>query len=137
VAVFNAAGQVLLVQRGRPPRAGQWGLPGGLLDLGERLTAAAAREVREETGIEIAVGELVAAYEPLVRDAEGRIEYHYVVLDYWASYVAGDPHAADDAAAVVWVALTELGEYAVSRETDAVIRQAHQAWAAAPRAPTA
>ena len=137
VAVFSAEGQVLLVQRGRPPRVGQWSLPGGLIDLGERLTAAAAREVREETGVEIAVGELVAAFEPILRDAAARVEYHYVVLDYWATYLAGDPRPGDDAAAVAWVALTELAAYGVSHDTDAVIRQAHQSWAAALRAPSA
>ena len=137
VAVFNPAGQVLLVQRGRPPGAGRWGLPGGLVELGERLVDAAVREVREETGVEIALGDLVAAFEPIHRDAEQRIEYHYVVLDYWASYRTGDARAQDDAAAVAWVAPTELDRYDVSRSTRDVIRQAHQAWAAAPRDPTA
>lgn len=128
VAVFDADGRVLLVQRGRPPRAGTWGLPGGLIDLGESLAAAAAREVFEECAIEIDLGDLVAAFEPIVRDAEGKIEYHYVVLDYWAAHRRGEAVAQDDAAALAWVALADLAGYAVSRDTDAVIRQAHHAW---------
>ncbi len=84
-AVFDATGRVLLVQRGRPPAAGSWGLPGGLLDLGEKLADGARREVREECGIEIAVGSVVGVFEPLQFDDQGRIEYHYVVVDFWAS----------------------------------------------------
>ncbi|MEZ4559502.1 MAG: NUDIX domain-containing protein [Caldilineaceae bacterium] len=83
--------------RGQPPRQGQWGLPGGLLDLGERLETGVRREVREECGIEIEVMDLVAAFEPIQRDDAGRVEYHYVVLDYWARHVSGTAVAADDA----------------------------------------
>lgn len=128
VAVFDAAGQVLLVQRGRPPRMGQWGLPGGLIDLGETLVAAAQREVYEECAVEIELGDLVAAFEPIVRDVAGVVEYHYVVLDYWARYVRGSATAQDDAAALAWVALDQLDAYRLSHDTHRVIRQAHQAW---------
>jgi ADP-ribose pyrophosphatase YjhB (NUDIX family) len=128
VAVFNEAGQVLLVQRGRPPRQGQWGLPGGLIDLGERLADAARREVWEECGIEVAIGELVTAFEPIERDEEGRVEYHYVVLDYWADHVRGEPVAQDDAAAVQWVDLENLAQLPISATTQDVIRRAHAAW---------
>ena len=102
VVVFNAAGQALLVKRGRPPRAGQWSLPGGLIDVGEKLVEAARREVREECAIEIEIGDFVAVFEPIERDDEDRVEYHYVVLDYWARHVSGEPVAQDDAAAVTW-----------------------------------
>ena len=70
-AVFDENGRVLLVQRGRPPRAGQWGLPGGMLELGERLVDAAAREVREECSIEIEIGGVAGVFEPVTRDDEG------------------------------------------------------------------
>lgn len=137
VAVFNDAGAVLLVQRGRPPRVGQWSLPGGLIDLGERLTAAAAREVYEECGITVDVGELVGAFEPIYRDAAGQVEYHYVVLDYWARHVAGEAAAHDDAAAVAWVALADLATYAVTPEAHTLIHQAHAAWQRAATSHTA
>ncbi|MCL4861784.1 MAG: NUDIX hydrolase [Caldilineaceae bacterium] len=131
VAVFNRAGEVLLVKRGRPPRQGQWGLPGGLIDLGERLVDAARREVREECGVEVEMGDLVAAFEPMEWDGEGRVEYHYVVLDYWAAHRAGEPVAQDDADEAAWVALPALEQLAVSAETRDVIVRAHGAWSAA------
>ncbi len=137
VAVFDAAGQVLMVRRGRPPGVGRWGLPGGLVELGEQLVDAAVREVREETGVEIALGALLDAFEPIYRDADERIEYHYVVLDYWASYRSGEARAEDDAADVAWIALTEFDRYDVGHATRKFIEQAHQAWAAAPRDPHA
>jgi mutator protein MutT len=131
VAVFNAQGDVLLVQRGKPPSQGQWSLPGGLIDLGETLADAARREVWEETGISIQVGELVTAFEPIERDDQGQVEYHFVVLDYWAHYVAGEAAAQDDAQAVAWVSPAKLDAYQVRPELFAVIHQGHAAWCAA------
>jgi 8-oxo-dGTP diphosphatase len=124
VVVFDSAGQVLLVKRGRPPRQGQWGLPGGLIDLGERLVEAARREVLEECGVAVAIRDLVAAFEPIEWDAAGQVEYHYVVLDYWAEHLSGEAVAQDDAAEVAWVAVEALAALALSAETDRVIRQA-------------
>lgn len=122
--VFDAAGRVLLVRRARPPRAGQWGLPGGLLDLGERLVDGVRREVREECDVEIDVRELVAAFEPIFWDDDGRLEYHYVVLDYWAELRNGEAHAGDDAADTAWANPDELEPYALSKDTANVVARA-------------
>lgn len=130
-AVFNAAGEVLLVQRAAPPRQGQWGLPGGLLDLGERLRDGVQREVHEECGIQIEVGDIVATFEPIQYDADGRVEYHYVVIDFWARHVDGQAIAADDAAAVAWANPHALDAFALSADTHGVVRKAHAAWRAA------
>ena len=127
-AVFNEQGAVLLVKRGRPPGAGNWGLPGGLLDLGEQLVDGARREVREECNVECEVMGLVAAFEPIQRDGEGRIEYHYVVLDYWARYLGGEAVAQDDAAAVAWVRMQELDGYRLRPDSRAVVEKAFVAW---------
>lgn len=126
-AVFNDTGEVLMVKRGRPPGKGDWGLPGGLLDLGETLKAGAAREVREECNVEIDVGEVVATFEPLFWDNEGRVEYHYVVIDFWATYLSGEAHAQDDADEVAWIAMGALGAYNLKIETSDVIHKAYQA----------
>jgi ADP-ribose pyrophosphatase YjhB (NUDIX family) len=128
--VFNHDGDALLVQRGRPPRAGSWGLPGGLLDLGEKLVDGVRREVMEECAIEIEVGGLVAAFEPLQHDEDGRIEYHYVVLDYWARHISGTPVAQDDAADVTWIRMDDLDRFPLADDTRAVIRDAYAAWRA-------
>jgi ADP-ribose pyrophosphatase YjhB (NUDIX family) len=128
-AVFDGQGRVLLVRRARPPRAGQWGLPGGVLDLGERLHDGVRREVREECGIEIEIGGLVAAFEPIHWDAEGLVEYHYVVLDYWARHVSGNPSANDDAAEVIWVAPDTIESFQLNSDTAEVIELARRLWA--------
>lgn len=128
VVVLNEQGEVLLAQRGKPPRAGEWSIPGGLLDLGERLEDAARREVREECNIEIAIGGFVATFEPILYDAAGEIEYHYVLIDYWATYLSGDLLAQDDATAVAWVAIDTLPEFQLRHETRQVIQDAHAAW---------
>lgn len=131
VVVLNAEGHVLLVKRGKPPRAGEWSIPGGLIDLGERLEEAAHREVREECGIEIAIGGFITTFEPIIYDAAGEIEYHYVLLDYWATYLSGTVVAQDDAAAVEWVTLDALPTFNLRRETFQVIHDAHAAWRSA------
>ncbi len=130
VVVLNEQGEVLLVKRGRPPRARQWSLPGGLIDLGERLADAARREVQEECAIEIELGDLITAFEPIEWDADGRVEYHYVVIDYWARYLSGEAQAQDDAAAVLWCSIADLATLNLRDETQAVILKAHQAWQA-------
>jgi ADP-ribose pyrophosphatase YjhB (NUDIX family) len=130
-AVFTGDGRVLLVQRGRPPRAGSWGLPGGLLDLGERLADGAVREVREESDIDIRIGGIAGVFEPITHDADGQVEYHYVVVDFWASYVGGVAVAHDDAAAVAWVHMGDLGAYRLHPDSQQVVENAHRLWAAA------
>lgn len=133
--VMDAAGAVLLVQRAHPPRPGSWGLPGGLVDLGERLSDGAAREVQEECGIEVAIRAIVGAFEPIYFDAEGQVEYHYVVVDFWADYLSGHARPGDDAAAVAWVVLADLDRYDLNPETCRIIETAHTAWQAAHAGP--
>ena len=123
-AVVLRDNQVLLVQRGRDPGKGSWGLPGGMLELGETLADGARREVMEECGVEIEVGPLVAVFEPMQRDEDGRLRFHYVVVDYLARYVTGEPRAGDDADDARWVDLDALEPLPMRKETREVIWKA-------------
>jgi len=120
-AIVVRGDQVLLVQRGREPAKGLWGVPGGVLDLGERVVDGVRREVREECGIEIEVDGLLGVFEPMQRDDAGRLRYHYVVLDYLARYVSGELRAADDADDARWVTLDALEGLPMPVETRAMI----------------
>lgn len=123
-AVVLRGEDVLLVQRGREPAKGTWGLPGGLLDLGESVKDGVRREVLEECGVIVDVGRLVAVFEPLERDGDGRVRFHFVVLDYLASYVSGDVQHGDDAADARWVSLDSLDLLPMLDVTRDVIYQA-------------
>ena len=123
-AVVLRDNQVLLVQRGRDPGKGSWGLPGGMLELGETLAEGARREVMEECGVKIEVGPLVAVFEPMQRDEDGRLRFHYVVVDYLARYVTGEPRAGDDADDARWVDLGALEWLLMRKETSDVIWKA-------------
>lgn len=116
-------GQVLLVQRGREPSLGLWALPGGLVEIGETLADALMREVAEETGLRVRPGPFIGSFEPIVRDDEGRVRFHYVVLDYLAYWEAGEPRAGDDAEAVGWFAPAALDALPMSADTRAMVRR--------------
>lgn len=128
VAVFNEAGEVLLVQRGKPPNVGQWGLPGGLIEVGERLVDGARREVMEECGVAVEVCDLVGVFEPIIRDEAERVRYHYVVVDYWGRYLSGEVRPEDDAADARWVAMERLDDLAMYGESRRVVRRAWEMW---------
>jgi ADP-ribose pyrophosphatase YjhB (NUDIX family) len=116
--------RVLLIRRGRPPRLGQWSLPGGAQQLGETLEAAIRREVREETGLELASVTFLTTVDLIDRDAEGLVRYHYTLLDFTADAAGGDPIAGDDAADVAWFEPGELVGLGLWSETVRVIEAA-------------
>jgi ADP-ribose pyrophosphatase len=107
-AVIVKDGQVLLVRRAHPPNQGQWSIPGGLVELGETLAQAAAREAHEECQVEIEIGRVLSTVDLIERDGEGRIRYHYVLIDLAARYIAGEPRPGTDALEVRWATQGEL-----------------------------
>lgn len=102
---------ILLVKRGNPPSQGQWGVPGGCLELGETLKEGVAREVREECGIEIEVGQLFDIFEVIEKDEQGVFEFHYVLLDFLAEQVSGTPASGSDAAACRYIPFKDIWNY--------------------------
>jgi len=107
-AVVVKDGRVLLVRRANEPSRGRWSIPGGTVELGETLAQAAAREVWEECQVEVNVGPVLSTFDLIDRDGQGRIRYHYVLLDLAARHVRGEPVAGTDALEVRWVAEHEL-----------------------------
>ena len=124
--VFDPLHRVLLIRRGNPPGEGQWGIPGGLLHLGEPLQDALHREVAEECGISIEIVDLVSLYESVIRDSEGRIAYHYVVADYLCHWLEGEIMPGDDARAVAWVSPENMGKYELMSAATEMIAAARQ-----------
>ncbi len=127
---------VLLIQRGAPPAAGQWSVPGGLVDPGETLKQACIREAREETGLEVIPCEVVKIVERLIDDDAGRLEYHFVIVDYWAQVAGGSLQAGSDAQQAKWTPLDELEQLSVTVGLkDAVERALAVAKGVAPPTP--
>ena len=109
-AVVVDAGRVLLVRRGTEPLKGEWSLPGGALELGEPLADGLAREVREETGLEVEPVELIELLDRIHRQ-DGRVRFHYVIADYLCRVVGGALRAASDADEVRWVERAEWNSH--------------------------
>ncbi len=116
--------RVLLIRRGRPPRAGQWSLPGGAQRLGETLREAAVREVREETDLALTDVRLLTTVDLVEREPDGRVRYHYTLVDFVAEAPLGEPVAGDDAEAVAWFRLDELPSLHLWSETLRIINEA-------------
>jgi ADP-ribose pyrophosphatase YjhB (NUDIX family) len=109
-AVVVQDGRVLLVRRGTEPLKGHWTLPGGMLEVGEALTAGVVREVREETGLDVEPVELIELLDRIHREGD-RVRYHYVIADYLCSVTGGELRAASDAEAVRWVERCEWNSH--------------------------
>ena len=116
---------VLLVERAGEPLKGWWSIPGGLLETGETLEAAVRREVREETGLIVEVVLRFDIFERIMRDAEGRAEYHYVLVDYICSVTGGALLPGDDVSRVEWVPCSRLEDYKVTSGTAAAVKRAY------------
>lgn len=116
-------GRVVLVKRAHPPIQGQWSIPGGVLEVGELIREAAVREAREETGLIVEPGELLGVFDRILRDAEKRVQYHYVLIDFLCRKIGGDLLAASDAAEVRWFKPEELPMLNLAEDTLEVIQR--------------
>jgi 8-oxo-dGTP diphosphatase len=133
-AVIVDAGRVLLVRRRTEPLIGQWSLPGGAVELGETLEACVAREMAEETGLIVEVGPVVEVFDRITHDAGGRVQFHYVLVDYLCWPLAGEIQAGSDADDAAFVAPSALSAYGLTTKTMEVIERALRLDRDAPRA---
>lgn len=123
-AVVFREGSVLLIERGQPPLEGYWTLPGGMVEAGERLETAVAREVLEETGLIVRPATVAEIFQRIMQDEDGRIEYHYVIIDYICELEGGTLQAASDVAAAAWIPVGELDKWKMAPGTPPVIARA-------------
>ena len=120
-AVVVRDGKALIVKRAHEPRKGEWSLPGGLLELGESLQDAARREIKEETGLDIDVGPVIETFDRVHRDDQGRIRYHFVIVDFLCWPREGEAVPGSDADDVAWVTPDQIDAYQVNAHAKAVI----------------
>ncbi len=104
----------LLIRRASEPDAGLWSIPGGLVEVGERAAEAAAREALEETGLEVEIVDVLGVVDKIMRDEEGRVKYHFVIVDYVATPTGGSLKPSSDALDARWVKADELPRYELS-----------------------
>ena len=126
-AVVVQDGRVLLVRRGTEPLKGHWTLPGGLLEVGEALTAGVIREVREETGLDVEPVELIELLDRIHREGN-RVRYHYVIADYLCRVTGGDLCAASDADAARWVERAEWNSHSALIVDPVTVRVLEKGW---------
>jgi len=123
-AVMVEGDRVVLVRRAAQPMAGEWSIPGGLLELGEAMREGAEREALEETGLQVEAGEMLEVLDRIVPDADGKPRYHYVLIDFLCRRIGGELRAGGDAAEARWVSESEIAALGVSDTAVKVVRKA-------------
>lgn len=121
-AVLFHKKKVLLVKRGKAPAKGMWALPGGKILPGETMQQALIREIKEETGLEISVGEMVYVFDVIEKDKKLNISYHYVIIDFECNYLNGKLKAADDAEEAIWASEKMIRKLDVNEKTRTLLR---------------
>ena len=116
--------QFLLVKRGQEPQKGMWTVPGGLIELGEKIEDALSRELKEECGVTVRDITFLSQFEFIENDNEGRVRYHYVVLEFFADYLSGQLCAGDDCVQALWFDHVDVDDLAISESTLCLIEKA-------------
>ena len=115
--------KILLARRAAPPGQGLWSIPGGVVELGETLKDALKREFKEETGLDCEVKELFDVFEVIIKDDQGKIVYHYVILDYFVDVIGGVLSPSSDALDAKWVSSDEALSLPLTSSTHKLIRR--------------
>jgi len=119
-------GKLLLIKRGAKPGQGKWSIPGGLVELGERVQEAVVREVKEECGLDIEVEKLIDVFDSITRDEKGHIQYQFVVVNFLAKIKGGILKNADDVLEARWVPLNEVEKYNLTNSFQAFFQKHHE-----------
>src|SRR5271169_3604097 len=122
-AVIVESGRALLVRRATEPLRGEWSVPGGMLELGEKLRDGVRREVEEETGLAIETGEVLDVFDSIFTDTLGRTQYHYVLIDYLCRPLSGEARAGSDVSDVRWVSVEALPAMGLRDTIEQVVRK--------------
>jgi 8-oxo-dGTP diphosphatase len=117
-------GHAVLIRRGSPPLQGEWSIPGGTLEVGETIAEGVRRELREETGLDVRVLELIEVFERIFPNADGRAQYHFVILDYLCEAISGTPQAGGDVTDVARVREEDLAKYSLTPAATRVLKKA-------------
>jgi len=126
-AVIIDSGRALLVRRNTEPLKGEWSVPGGALELGEKLRDGAAREALEETGLHVEVGEVLDVFDSIFPDTDGRTQYHYVLIDFLCRPLSGEAAPGSDVSEVQWITAADLDHLNLRDSIAQVIRKAFAA----------
>jgi|SRR5450631_973159 8-oxo-dGTP diphosphatase len=125
-AIIVEAGRVVLVKRAHAPLAGEWSIPGGALEVGELVREAAAREAHEESGLVVEPIELLGVFDRVLRDGDGRVLYHYLLVDFLCRRLDGEVRAGGDADEARWFTLEEMNKLRLAKDTAEVIQMGLQ-----------
>ena len=126
-AVIVENGRALVVRRGTEPLKGEWSIPGGVVELGETLRQAAAREAQEETGLEVEPGEVLGVVDRIMRDPQQKVQYHYVLVDFLCRRISGEARSGADASELYWISPDELESFPIADSAAAVLRKGFDA----------
>ncbi|WP_396626042.1 NUDIX hydrolase [Luteitalea sp.] len=118
--------RLVLIKRKYEPLANRWSIPGGTLEVGESLEDGVARELFEETGLVVRVGPVIEVFDRILRDEDGRVKYHFVLVDYLCLPVGGTLQAGDDVSEAEWARFDGLAPYALTDKASSVIARARQ-----------
>jgi len=124
VITFNSEKKVLLVKRGNEPSKGLWSLPGGLVELGERVREAGIREVKEECSIDIEPEDVISVVDLILEDSDGKVKYHYILIEYLAKYIGGELKLQSDVIDAGWFSQPEIAQLDVPEVTRQVLEKA-------------
>jgi len=122
-AVIVKDNKVLLIKRAGEPGRGLWSIPGGLVELGEKIKDAVRREVKEETGLEVKVNEIADVTEIITRDEEGKVKYHFVIVDFFAEPLKGELKPSSDALEAKWVEFEDLRKYHLTETVEKLFKK--------------